>query len=276
MINIEEYSSILVKDNGIYFTNKQSKISYPESGNQDCFQMEDDSFWFKHRNKCILEIVKKHCLNNCFFDIGGGNGFVSKELQNNGIETVLVEPGIQGCLNANKRGIKNIICSTLENIEFKKNAIPTIGLFDVVEHIENDDEFLKEIFSYIKTDGYVVLTVPAYKALWSNEDIDAGHYRRYSLKEIEKKLTNIGFEIIQSTYIFSILPIPVFFFRTLPSKIGLNKNSNNLSKLKEEHNQKKGILSAILDKVWNAEIKNIKNNTKIPFGGSCLVVARKK
>src|SRR5882762_915370 len=97
------------------FSKKISKISYPETGNENCFQIEENSFWFNHRNNCVREAVLRYSPNSIFFDIGGGNGFVARELENKGISTVLVEPGIQGCLNAKKRNLKNLICSTLEN-----------------------------------------------------------------------------------------------------------------------------------------------------------------
>ena len=73
-----------------------NKISYPTDGNDICFSIEDNSFWFKHRNNCIISLAKKYVKDTPFFDIGGGNGFVSKRLEENGIQTCLVEPGIQG------------------------------------------------------------------------------------------------------------------------------------------------------------------------------------
>ena len=94
--------------NGIFISKNQDKISYPDKGNDSCFAIEENSFWFKHRNNCILESVKNHASRELFFDIGGGNGYVSAFLKNNGVETVLVEPGKQGALNAKKRNINYI------------------------------------------------------------------------------------------------------------------------------------------------------------------------
>jgi len=275
-IDIEGYTTELVERDGILFAKKESEISYPKDGNETFFKIEESSFWFNHRNNCIVEAVKKYCPNNHFFDIGGGNGFVAKGLEENGIQTVLIEPGVQGCLNAKKRNLKNIICSTFENASFPNNSIPTIGLFDVVEHIENDSDFLKSIHTLLKEDGHVFITVPAFKSLWSNEDVDAGHYRRYKLKDLEHKLKNAGFTIEYSTYIFSILPAPVFLFRTIPSKLGLYKKSNGNDKHKNAHKPKKGIIARVLNRIWKFELNRIRIGKKMPLGGSCFVVARKK
>ena len=267
--------NIKKNDNGIYYSLSESEISYPEDGNMDCLQLEEDSFWFKHRNDVISESVKKHCPDQHFFDIGGGNGFVAKRLQEDGQVVTLVEPGKLGAVNAQKRGVANVLCSTLEDAGINSNTLDSVGLFDVVEHIEDDKGFLQNIYNFLKPDGHVFITVPAFNFLWSNEDQDAGHYKRYSVNQITSVLKNSGFEIVYASYIFSILPIPVFLFRTIPSKLGLNKNSSDLNKHQNEHKENKGFVSKLLDKIWAWELNKVKNNKKIPVGGSSFVIAKK-
>jgi 2-polyprenyl-3-methyl-5-hydroxy-6-metoxy-1,4-benzoquinol methylase len=266
---------VVKKEDGIFYSKKNSTISYPEKGNENCMQLEKNSFWFLHRNEIILKAVTKYSYSSTFFDIGGGNGFVAKGLQDAGINVVLVEPGKAGAVNARKRGIHNVICSTLEDAHFKNESMDSAGLFDVVEHIENDQEFLKQIYTYIKKDGCIYITVPAFNFLWSNEDKDAGHFRRYKLKEIEATLQQAGFAIEYSTYIFSILPLPVFLFRTLPSKLGLNKRSQDIQKHKKEHKAGNGIINSILSKIWKWELSQIEHSKKMSIGGSCFVIGRK-
>lgn len=274
-INITDYSTALVQKEGIWHAKTASDISYPEAGNEICYQIEENSFWFKHRNNCILTAVKKYNEGRLFFDIGGGNGYVAKGIEANGLKTILIEPGIKGCLNARKRQLQNIVCATLEDAQFKKGTLPSVGLFDVVEHIENDVAFLSMIHAYMQEGGKVYITVPAFQSLWSNEDVDAGHYRRYSTKELCSKLEQVGFKITYSTYIFSILPLAVFLFRALPSKLGFNKNSGDLNKHKNEHQSKPGLVDSILNSIWQYEVNRISAGKSIAIGGSCFVVATK-
>jgi SAM-dependent methyltransferase len=266
--------NIEMGEDGIYHSKDTSTISYPDEWNEYCFQIEQDSFWFKHRNTIIIETVKLLCRGNTFFDIGGGNGYVAKGLEDAGIETVLVEPGV-GALNAKKRGLNHVMCSTLEDAGFRPSSMSSAGLFDVVEHIPDDLAFLSQIHILLKPGGYVFITVPAFHFLWSNEDVHAGHCRRYTTKQLIAVLKKAGFTISYSTYFFSILPIPVFFFRSLPSRIGLRKKSGDPAKHKKEHSNKKGLVTSILDKIWNWEISRVKRGKTIPFGGSCFIVARK-
>ncbi len=150
-----------------------------------------------------------------------------------------------------------------------------MGLFDVVEHIEDDEQFLRYISLYLKKEGLVYITVPAFQALWSDEDVEAGHFQRYTLKNLELICEKAGLELVYSTYIFSILPVPVFLFRSVPSKLKLNKNKNPLEKQRKEHHPSNGFLGMILDKIWSWELNRVKKNQKIPFGGSCFVIAKK-
>ena len=262
-------SKLEYKD-GIYFSQNTNTISYPKEGYQNCFLVEDNSFWFKHRNNCIIEVINNFPPPGIILDVGGGNGFVSLEIKNNGYEIALLEPSISGILNAKKRGLKKIICANFNEIDLYPNSIPAIGIFDVLEHIQNDYEFLNKIYKCLIPGGNLYVTVPAYNFLWSVEDNIAGHYRRYNLNQLKSVVKQIGLEIEYFTYIFSILPIPIFLFRTLPTKLNLKKKET-----KNEHKIRNGLTGNILHKIWDNEIKAISNRKSIPFGGSCLLVAKK-
>lgn len=271
---INQYFSNLKQKEDIYVSDLERDISYPTEGNKIYFDIEETSFWFKHRNKCIATLVRKYSPNLLFFDIGGGNGFVSYGLIQEGIQTVLVEPGIQGCLNAKRRGVKDIICSTLEDSGCYENSLPSVGLFDVVEHIEKDSEFIQNIHFHMQVDGFIYLTVPSYSFLWSTEDELAGHYRRYSLQQIESLLKNNGFSIMYSSYFFSLLPLPILIKRTLLGKFKPRKTTS-IHTVQKEHKNPNKLIDAIVNKLLKWEIRKISNGKKMNFGSSCILVAKK-
>ena len=260
---------------GMFYTSSNQSISYPTEGNELCMQVEDSSFWFNHRNNIIAETIKKFNKEKVFLDIGGGNGFVSKRLQDDGFKVILIEPGKVGAQNSYERGIQNVICSTLEESGLKKESIYSIGLFDVIEHMENDRQFLNKVNGHLKDGGYLYITVPSYKFLWSEEDDEAGHYKRYTLSSLNKLLKDFGFKSVYSTYIFSLLPLPIFLFRVLPEKLDLNLKSHEKKKIQNEHILKKGVLTTLTKLIWKFELFMIKKKIKIPFGSSCLIVCKK-
>ena len=277
MVDIQSISTGLnLGDDGIWYSQENQDITYPLEGNENTFAVEDHSFWFRHRNNCIRSIVETYPPRDkeTIFDIGGGNGFVSLGLSNAGFDVVLLEPGSVGALNAKKRGLKNVICATTDTAKLKQHSLPAVGLFDVIEHIEDDLEFLLSIRDLMKKGGRLYLTVPSYSLLWSGEDVLAGHYRRYSLEGISKLLESAGFHVEFSSYIFRFLPIPIFLFRTLPYKIGLSKAEINVEKVSRDHVRKSGTIARILSSILHPEIMNLNHKRAMRFGGSCLVVAK--
>jgi len=93
-----------------------------------------------------------------------------------------------------------------------------IGLFDVIEHIEEDDLVLSQVNSALKSNGVVIITVPQHMCLWSAADEYACHIRRYSKYEIEQKITNAGFEILRSTSFVTLLLPALFLSRMQKSQ----------------------------------------------------------
>ncbi len=105
MIEIDQIAeNLILRDDNIWHSKSDSVISYPDDGNEICFQVEDQSFWFNHRNRIIVKVVQRFPPQGVVFDVGGGNGFVSLALSNAGIEAVLLEPGMRGIINARERG----------------------------------------------------------------------------------------------------------------------------------------------------------------------------
>ena len=254
---------------------KKLPISYPEDGNMSCYQIEENSFWFQQRNQLILKTFDWNSPPQPFFDIGGGNGFVAKAIQASGKDVVLVEPGKKGVENAQKRGVKNVVNASFDESTFIPNSIPSVGLFDVVEHIENDAHFLKSIYSLLQPGGKVFITVPAYQFLWSQVDIEAGHFRRYRLGQIKKKLKNSGFEIEFSSYFFGYLLVPIFLFRALPYKLSKANKTRGENQSSEEHKAGNFLIKSAINFIFNVELSLIKIFGALPLGASCIIVAKK-
>lgn len=257
---------------GLWFCEKTEPISYPEKGNVECFAVEDNSFWFQHRNSCIASVVRAFPPQGAIFDVGGGNGVVAAALQKAGFLVILVEPGLQGAINARSRGVEHVVCSTVEQIEFKTRTLPAIGLFDVLEHIEDDVSFLAQLKALLQEGGYLYLTVPAYGFLWSQEDVYAQHFRRYTLSSLCRKLQSVGFEIAFKSYIFGFLPLPIWVFRTLPRFFSKKSGEAHLDE--NEHALPRGFAGKIIQKLLRQEKRVIQGKRSLRFGGSCLVAAR--
>ena len=67
---------------GLWHAAQCEAISYPEEGNAACLAVEDSSFWFRHRNRCIEAAVATALAprQGFFLDVGAGNGYVARGL----------------------------------------------------------------------------------------------------------------------------------------------------------------------------------------------------
>ncbi len=258
---------------GIWFTERQAPVAYPADGNAACLAVEDQSFWFKHRNACIVSLVRRLAPDQLFLDIGGGNGYVAKGLVEAGVDCVLVEPGLDGAVAARARGIDQVVCARLQDLELPPASIASAGMFDVLEHIEDDAAALGVVYDLLEPGGYLFLTVPAYQSLNSKDDMHAGHFRRYSLRALTRLLVATGFRIEYASYMFLPLPPLIFLFRTLPYRLGLDRDPATQDAASDH--VRGGLTARMMDLALAWERNRLAMGGAVPFGGSCLCAARK-
>ncbi|MDC3237172.1 class I SAM-dependent methyltransferase [bacterium] len=267
-------SGLTAGEHGILTSSKSASLSYSEGGNLNCFQLEDKSFWFIHRNDCIASVIKRFPPDGTVLDVGGGNGFVTKRILDEGFDAALLEPGETGALNGKvSRHIPEVICSPLEDAGFPPSSLSAVGCFDVIEHIESDHAFLMSVHGLLKSGGILYVTVPAHQWLWSLSDDTAGHYRRYNKNMVGDLLTS-KFEILYFTYFFRVITLPIFIFRTLPFRLHPSRKKKVLSS-ESEHGTTGGATVAVFKHFLRKELAAIQRGKSRQFGSSCLFVARK-
>jgi len=262
-----------LRADGIWFARRQAPVSYPEHGNAACLQIEDRSFWFRHRNRCIASVVRRFAPQEVLLDIGGGNGYVAKGLIDAGIDCALLEPGIVGALAARARGVDPVICARLEDVGMTPGSVGAAGMFDVLEHIEDESDAFQQVHALLRPGGLLFLTVPAYAFLHSADDVAAGHFRRYTLRSLRRAVVGSGFKPEYTTYMFAPLPPVVLLLRTLPSLIRLRGPAD--AQVQDADHVPEGLTAHILDRLLDTEAQRIEAGGTIPFGTSCLAVCIK-
>jgi SAM-dependent methyltransferase len=258
---------------GIWFAPFRAPVSYPAHGNAACLQVEDRSFWFRHRNACLVSTIHRFAPSGTLLDIGGGNGYVARGLIRAGIACALLEPGIEGAVAAKERGIDPVLCARLEDLECPPGCLAAAGMFDVLEHIEDDIGTLQRVNRLLAPSGRLFLTVPAYAFLTSADDVAAGHYRRYTLRSLARALARTGFRVAYATYLFAPLTPLVLLLRTLPSLLHLRRAED--AELKVSDHVREGLSARAMNRLLHMEARRIEAGGSIPFGTSCMAVGIK-
>ena len=205
----------------------EDKISFPAKHYDSAITNEEASgFWAVQRATLIAEMLNEYGVET-LWEVGAGNGNAAIPLRNLGFNVIPVEPLQSGAITLQKNEFA-AFCSTLEELKLPNDSIAAIGAFDVLEHLENPQVLLTEIFRVLKPGGLFVCSVPAYQWLYSDFDTSIGHYRRYSRKMIEESLNLSGLKVMSTKYLYGFL-VPVAFVlrRVVPFFVHRVKREKN-------------------------------------------------
>ncbi len=233
------------------------------------FRFEAGHFWFRGRNRLVIWALRRYFpYASSFLEIGCGTGFVLSGIRQEFPELVLYGGDIftNGLAFAEKR-LPHVTLLQMDarRIPFDRE-FDVIGAFDLLEHIDEDDTVLPQMFQATKPGGGILLTAPQHRFLWSVVDEYSFHKRRYTRKELVEKVERAGFEIIRVTsFVFFLLPL------ILLSRVRQPRSQDDFDptvELKIGH-----LLNVALEKVLGIERTLIERGFSFPAGGSLLVVA---
>lgn len=239
------------------------------------FDVESNNFWFKSRNRVITHLFEKHLGTGqkSILEIGCGTGFVLSALS--GFKNYCLtgaEIYIKGLKYAQRR-LKGVEFVQLDATRLPlESQYDAIGAFDVLEHIKEDELVMKNVFKALKNGGKFFVSVPQYWFMWSVVDDISCHKRRYSRKELTKKIKSSGFTI-EYAGSFATALFPIMYISRLFQKLKGKERKVSSG----NHNELE--LNPIINKIFGAFTKIdevfIKKGISLPFGGSLILVARK-
>jgi 2-polyprenyl-3-methyl-5-hydroxy-6-metoxy-1,4-benzoquinol methylase len=231
-------------------------------------KFEDWNWWFVSRRAMMLKMIPKNA--KTVFEIGAGTGKNLEILKNMGFYVEGLDVS-QICVDiAKKKGI-DLHKSGIENFSFKKKY-DLILMIDFLEHVEDDRKALEKAAGAIAKNGHLLITVPAFKLLFGVHDKVHHHFRRYSLRELERLLESAGLEIEFISYWNAILFVPSAFVKIISrntKKNGKKRQESNLTKLPRFFN------SALINTL---KLENflIGRKARLPFGTSIVCLAKVK
>jgi ubiquinone/menaquinone biosynthesis C-methylase UbiE len=241
------------------------------------FNAENSNFWFISRNKVIEYLFRKYLgkkTNYKVLEVGCGTGYVLTGLsKNKNYNLTGAEIYLEGLKYARQR---------LPDVEFIqmdatcmpfKSEFDAVGAFDVLEHIQEDELVIANIFSAIKEGGFFFVSVPQYKFMWSYLDDIAFHKRRYNRNELKEKIERAGFKVKYiGSFVFALFPA-MFISRLI-------KKQKKIKEFDTHHEMYHELyLSPFLNSLFKLIMKVdellIKTGISLPFGGSLVLVAEK-
>jgi SAM-dependent methyltransferase len=239
------------------------------------YSLEREHWWFRVRAGILTDVFARRVgagEQMKILNAGAATGRTSEVLGDFGTVTS-VEPDSECCIFLREELKMEVTEASATALPFANNTFDVVCVFDVLEHIMNDQQAVCELHRVNKESGWLMLTVPAYPWLWSMHDEINHHCRRYTWREIKKLLQTNGYKIEYITGFNVILFFPIAAFR-LVTRIFRRKNAPLRSDFDIPVLNNRSFVNRMLYKLFNLERKMLSAIT-FPFGVSILVLAKK-
>ena len=234
--------------------------------------VEDRHWWWRARREILERVISRFRPASTdalrIAEIGCGSG---------GNLPMLARFGTVLGAEKEERAIAFLHQKRGDRFEVVRHAIPealpgrfhVIGMFDVLEHLRDDAGALRWVAGHLEPDGIVVITVPAFRFLWTGQDEVAQHFRRYTPAGLLAVLPP-ELEVLHLTCFNSLLFAPIAAVRAVMNvaALGSKRPRSHLGIPPEP-------INSVFFRIFRLE-RHFVPRARLPFGVSALLVARRK
>lgn len=237
-------------------------------------EVEDRQFWFVSRRAVILDALRRHVpdlAQRPLYDVGCGPGGLLAYLAANGVP-------IAGACDAFHEAL--VLARQRVSAPFAHvggDGPPPLaagqrmlGMFDVLEHIDDDEATLRWAAGVLEPGGILVVTVPAHPFLFDEADVLAFHRRRYRRRELGDRIRAAGFEIRLLTHFMSPL-VPMLMAARPIGRLFRGRGKSVVDQRKAEL-----AVTPVLNGAMRAVLaleRKVLRFVRPPFGTSLIAVA---
>jgi SAM-dependent methyltransferase len=238
--------------------------------------MEQKHFWHVGRREIILDLLRRNISSlakSRMLEVGCGNGSVLAFLAKNGIKVEGGDIFMEGLAFCRQR-VDYVPLYQLDVLALPfRDEFDVIGLFDVLEHIDDDSKALMEIGQALKRRGVLLITVPAYQFLWSYFDERSNHKRRYKRDELIGKLEQAGFTVKKASYYMFFL-FPLLAAIRLIGNTGKRRDDRQLGIGMSLETKTVPVVHEVFLGLLRLE-RLLLRHFNLPFGASLVILAQK-
>ncbi|MHA1279976.1 MAG: class I SAM-dependent methyltransferase [Candidatus Helarchaeota archaeon] len=249
-------------------------VKYSKNDIKFLSEIEKNHYWYVCRRKMIHAILEQILPMNepkpRILDLGCGSGSMFNTARKHG-EYLGIEYDAKAAANCKQKGAQVIIGDGM-NIPLKDESFDLIMLLDCLEHVEEDRQILNECYRVLIHEGLILISVPAFRILWTTFDEHSYHIRRYNCSDLIKLLENNDIKTIKVTHLF-FYQFPVLLMIALLERFGFKKKDRQ-SGWRERLKPPPLILNKLLILLGQIEVF-LTRWVSIPLGSSLIVLCEK-
>jgi len=234
--------------------------------------IEGEHWWFQARRLVLRELLchLEWPTQPKILEIGVGPGHNLLEIYPSDARLEGVEPDGALARLAAARSPAPVVQGSIECLppEIHDGCYDGVAMLDVLEHVKDDVRALQVVSQKLRSGGRIVLSAPAYRWLWGQQDVVNQHYRRYTLRDLRQKLRAANFTIERTTYFNTFLFPPIALIRLFARcRRRPDRPEGDFAYVRESSNR-------VLRSVFASERIFLKY-LDFPFGVSVFAAARK-
>ena len=234
---------------------------------QNTIALEESHWWYRGRRRIVREAVSALDLPRPadILDAGCGSGRNLAELSPFGRLTGL-EPSHASAEVARSRGLGTIVESGVERMPFETESFDLVVSLDVIEHVAYHEAALRELRRITRPGGRLLVTVPAYQALWSSHDVRNHHQRRYNRRTLVEPAAAAGWRVVRTTH-FNSFVLPAAAAARVIDRVA-RRDGNGRSELDRTPTR----LNRLLEQPLRLEAAILRSGRRLPAGLSLMAV----
>jgi SAM-dependent methyltransferase len=189
---------------------------------------DEHHWWYRGRRRVLHAALGRLELPDRarVLDAGCGSGRTMDDLMAYGdVRGFDLNP--DGVAHALGRGHTDVRVARIEEIPFADESFDLVTCLDVLEHIPDDRGGMTELLRVTRPGGHLVVTVPAYKFLWSSHDEANEHYRRYRRRQLRRAGEEAGWTPERSSYFNTLLLPPAAAVRLAQRVLGSERRNRS-------------------------------------------------
>lgn len=255
---------------------------YDEAGFKTLLDMQHRHFWYRGRHRFLLAAVDRFLtetgIRKDVIDLGGGVGgwiqFLTQHRSHCLGQIALADSSLDALTLAGPILPPKAQRYQIDLMRLRmREQWDAAFLLDVIEHLPEDLQALRQARDALKPGGYLFVTTPAFPQLWSYNDEMAYHLRRYRLADFERLARESGLTLCDNRYFMFFLSPAYWFSRIKPSFATMSSEQKN-QLISKQHQVPAPIINELLSAVFALETP-LGHNVKFPWGTSILSVFKK-
>jgi SAM-dependent methyltransferase len=164
------------------------------------FELGEGYFWLAGQNELVERVLAPYLTRLRaaagsrplrLLDIGCGPGNTLRRLGGWGL-TFGMDFSLDALAFARARGAARVLSGDSTALPVASESVDCVVVLDNLEHVEDDEQALREIRRVLRPGGVFLFTVPAFMALWRHHDVMYGHFRRYSRRDFAARVCRAG------------------------------------------------------------------------------------